>query len=259
MRTPRVRSTRIEPTRLTWVAAEPSRVSVSCDGRHHRTRLRSGLLRPQQVHGPEDRCRIGLLATTALLLGGDVVELDVEVGPGATLELFDVAGTVAYDGRGRPARWEVRVRVGEGGRLRWSGAPFVVGDGADVTRSLVLELEPGAQALLRETLVLGRVGQTGGRVRSRTEISRSNRPVLVEDLDLDPLRHRRLPGMLGPWRVLDSVLALGLSAASAEAGPADEGLVRFALPEPGSTLLRHLGTEPDRSPIHPLWAASTLV
>ena len=37
----------------------------------------------QQLHGPADRCRIGLLATTALLLGGDAVELEVEVGPGA--------------------------------------------------------------------------------------------------------------------------------------------------------------------------------
>ncbi|WP_375423170.1 urease accessory protein UreD [uncultured Friedmanniella sp.] len=234
--------------------AEPARVAVSLDGPRHRTRLRSGLLRPQQVHGPVDRCRIGLLATTALLLGGDVVELDVEVGPGATLELFDVAGTVAYDGRGRPARWDVRVRVGEGGRLRWSGAPFVVGDGTDVTRTVRLDLAVEARALIRETLVLGRAGQTGGRVRSRTEVTRAGAPVLVEDLDLDPARHRRLPGMLGPWRVLDSVLALGapLPAASGE------DLVRFALPEPGSVLLRHLGTELDRSPVHRAWAAAAL-
>ena len=43
----------------------------------------------------------GWSATTALLLGGDAVELVVEVGPGAVLDLFDVAGTVAYHGRGR--------------------------------------------------------------------------------------------------------------------------------------------------------------
>lgn len=236
------------------LVAEPARVSVALDGRRHRTRLRSGLLRPQQVHGPADRCRIGLLATTALLLGGDVVELDVEVGPGATLELFDVAGTVAYDGRGRPARWDVRIRVGAGGRLRWSGAPFIIGDGADVTRTLTLDLAADARASVRETLVLGRAGQVGGRVRSRTEISRESEPVLVEDLDLDPERHRRLPGMLGPLRVLDSVLALGASLPAA----AGEDLVRFALPEPGSFLLRHLGTELDRSPLHRVWAAAAL-
>lgn len=239
------------------LAAEPAQVSVSLDGRRHRTRLRSGLLRPQQVHGPPDRCRIGLLATTALLLGGDNVELDVVVGPGATLELFDVAGTVAYDGRGRCARWGVHVRVAEGGRLRWSGAPFVVGDGADVTRTLVLELAAGAQALLRETLVLGRTGQTGGRVRSRTEVTRSGRPLLVEDLDLDPAQHRRLPGMLGPARVVDSVLALGVPQPDLAAAGA-ESLGRFRLAEPGSSLLRYLGTDLDRSPLHQVWTATTL-
>ena len=85
-----------------------TRVSVHAHEGRHRTRLQTGLLRPQPLHGPADRCRIGLLATTALLLGGDRVELDVQVGPGATLELVDVAGTVAYDGRGRPASWSVR-------------------------------------------------------------------------------------------------------------------------------------------------------
>lgn len=246
------------PRALTLATAEPARVSVSLDGQRHRTKLRSGLLRPQQVHGPADRCRIGLLATTALLLGGDVVELEVDVGSGATLELFDVAGTVAYDGRGQAARWDVRVRVAAGGRLRWSGAPFVVGDGADVTRTLAVDLAEDAHALVRETLVLGRVGQTGGRVRSRTEIARVGHPVLVEDLDLDPTQHRRLPGMLGPWRVLDTVLTLGLPPPVGPAAALDHRLVRYVLPEPGSTLHRYLGSDLDRSPVHPMWATATL-
>ena len=80
--------------------------------------------------------RIGLLATTALLLGGDEVEIEVSVGEGMRLDLFDIAGTVAYHGRGRPAAWHVRIELADGAELRYRGEPFVVADGADVHRTL---------------------------------------------------------------------------------------------------------------------------
>lgn len=219
-----------------------------------RTRLRAGLLRPQALHGPADRCRVGLLATTALLLGGDAVELEVEVGAGATLELTEVAGTVAYDGRGRPSSWSVRVVLAEGGRLRWSGEPFVVADGADVTRSLTVELAGGAAALVRETVVLGRAGQVGGVLRNRATVLQDGLPVLVEDTELDPAGHRRLPGMLGGFRVVDTLLSLG-----AGAPPRADGLTVFRLAGPGqASLARHLGPDLAGSPLHQVWAGSRL-
>ncbi len=106
-------------------------IRVALDGRRHRATLRAGLLRPLLISGGPDRCTIGLVATGALLLGGDHVEISVEVSPGATLHLRDIDGTVAY-GRGALARWDVEVLVGEGGALRWGGEPFVVADGAQV-------------------------------------------------------------------------------------------------------------------------------
>ena len=225
-----------------------TQISVElCDGRH-RTSTSGGLLRAQVVRGPADRCRIGLLATTALLLGGDEVELSVEVGPGAMLELFDVAGTVAYHGRGRPSGWRVRAVVHEGARLRWSGEPLVVSHGADVLRRLELDLGEDARAVLRETVVLGRAGEPGGRLRNQTVVRRAGREVLVEDQRLDP-GARQLPGLLGANRVIDSVLAFGVP--TPEQGP---GVSRFQLVETGSTLLRHLGVELAPSPLHSAWA-----
>lgn len=231
-------------------------VSVHRENGRLRTRLQSGLLRPQLLHGPADRCRVGLLAATALLLGGDAVELDVEVGAGVSLELVDVAGTVAYHGRGDSASWRVRVRVADGGRLRWSGAPFVVTDGADVTRSLVLEVADGGRALVRETVVLGRSGQRGGVLRNRTDVSRSGRPVLVEDTVLDPAGHRRLPGMLGDLRVLDSVLAVGEELPLPPPPSDGARLSVFALPEPHCFLGRALVDELAASPVHRWWNAT---
>ena len=234
----------------------PTVVQVRREHGRIRTLLRGGLLRPQLLHGPADRCRVGLLASTALLLGGDVVELEVEVGPGACLDLVDVAGTVAYDGRGAPASWRVEVRVADGGRLRWAGEPFVVADGADVTRSLVLDVAEGGRALLRETLVLGRAGQTGGSLRSRTTAARAGRPVLVDDTVLDPAAHRSLPGMLGHLRVLDSLLAVGEELAAPPVGPTGHRATRFALAEPGCWLGRALLPDLASSPLHRWWAAA---
>ena len=100
-------------------------VAVARRGGRHVARLVDGLLRAQLIRADADGCRIGLLATTALLLGGDQVDLDVSVGPGASLDLFDVAGTVAYHGRGRPAGWRVSFTLAESAVLRYAGEPFI--------------------------------------------------------------------------------------------------------------------------------------
>lgn len=196
------------------------------------------------VASSADRCRIGLLATTALLLGGDVVELDVRVGPRARLDLFDVAGTVAYHGRGEPSAWHVRLALAEGAALTYAGEPFVVGDGADVTRTLRLDLAPDASAVVRDTVVLGRSGQRGGRLRSLTRVRRDGRPVLVEDQRLDPDQLRSAPGLLGPNRVLDTVVWLG----AAQPWPTEA--TTYALVDGAGTLARWLGTSLADSPLH---------
>ena len=198
-------------------------------------RTTPGALRALRLHGPPEACRVALVATTALLLGGDSVELEVRLGPGARLELSDVAGTVAYHGRGRPASWSARVKLDVGAQLVYAGQPFVVADGAEVSRSLSVDAAAGASALIRDTLILGREGEVGGCVRNRTVVRRERVELLVEDQHLEP-RTRSRPGLLGTARVIDSLLALGV-----DPGPVPAGAVRFALLEPGSTLTRFLG------------------
>jgi urease accessory protein len=214
------------------------------DGRH-RVRMRHGLLRAQQLHGPPDLAHVALVGQTALLLGGDSVEVEIEIGPFARLQLREVAGTVAYDGRGLPARWTTRIRVAAGAHLHWAGEPFVVCDGAAVERATTIELSDSASAWVRETLVFGRSGESGGRLRSRTDVRRAGRPLLTEDLSVDPAS-RGAPGMLGGNRVLDTICALGLPTAA----PAPAGAVRFHLVEPDSSITRYLGQQASDSPLH---------
>lgn len=257
-------------------------ILVAFDGGRHRATLHAGLLRPLLINGGPDRCTIGLVATGALLLGGDQMEISVEVGPGATLHLRDIAGTVAYDGRGVPASWDVRVVVHDGGRLRWSGEPFVVADGADVMRQLRVEAAGTAGLLLRESLVLGRSGELGGRLSSRAEAAVDGVGVYREDLELRRHEHRAAPGMLGGMRVIDSVLSLGRSTVGRSAthpaecwpsaGPAVHGGVApgpaahgrdvpgslcndFSLASGAGTLTRFLGEELATSPLHEAWSS----
>lgn len=231
------------------MGASRTLIAVDKDRDRHRVSLSTGLLRPQLVHGRPGWCRIGLVATTALLLGGDAVEVEARLGPGAHLDLFDVAGTVAFNGRGCGASWTVRVHLAEGAVLRLSGEPFVVADGADVTRSLQVDLASSASALLRETVILGRTGEQGGRLRNLTAIDVGGQPVCLEDQELDPATYRALPGMLGDLRILDTITAIGRPPP-----PVDPcGLPQFTLVSQAGTITRYLGHQLAPSPLHREW------
>ena len=70
--------------------------------------------------------------------------------------------------------------MADGAGLRWAGEPFVVADGADVPRTLVVA-RPDPPVRLRETLVLGRSGEVGGRLRTRTDLRVAGVEVWRED------------------------------------------------------------------------------
>ena len=257
---------------------EVTRVGAYRDAGRVRCDLRPGALSPRVLSTGPGVARVALVATRALLLGGDRVRVEVHVGEGVELELVEVSGTVAYAGRGRSASWDVDVRVDAGGLLVWDALPFVVADGADVERTTRVSLADGGArgaggvALLRETLVLGRTGESGGRLRSRTcvELSASLdtrvprgaattgesaapdgsvstwqsdparregvRELFVEDLDLGD--DRVLPGVLGTARVVDSVLCLGARppVIDAPSGTSPEPTRRAGPPTPAGPL-----------------------
>lgn len=205
--------------------------------------LRSSHLSPRTLRTGAHQARIALVGTTALLLAGDHIRIEVDVGPDCHLELVDTAGTVAYDGRGGVSSWTVDIRVADGASLTWKAEPFVVATGADVTRTTRVDLAPTGVALLRETLVLGRSGECGGALWSGTRVRHGGRTLLAEDLDLtDPQRRRRV-GLLGPHRIVDTVSLLGRTVIDDTPPPAVR-LFRLA----GDGIVgRHLGAEAHRS------------
>ena len=227
-------------------------ISIALDGRRPRLDLVGGPLAPRLISADATGATVALVATTALLLGGDDVRIDVRVGPGARLEIVETAGTVAYDAEGEPSSWTVRVHIAAGGLLLWHGEPFVVSHGANVLRDSVFELGAGATACLRETVVLGRSGERGGALRLSTRVCSAGTPLLVEQLDLTEPGTRSLPGILGAATVLDSVTALGGAADwSADIDPGS----RFHLDGDGGTVARVLRSGLAGSPAGTWWAA----
>ena len=142
-----------------------------------------------------------------------------------------------------------RLRVGPGALLVWDAQPLVLATGAEVERTLDVEVAEGGVLLVRDTLVLGRAAENGGILRCRTNATYGGRPALVESLTLDARRHD--VGVLGPHRVVDSALAVGTRPEAAA------GTV-FDLAEPGR-LVRWLGADAHASPIASAWAAWSAV
>ncbi|MEZ0163198.1 urease accessory protein UreD [Kineococcus sp. LSe6-4] len=218
-----------------------TRVVVRVDGA---LELGVGALAPKVLQRSRSHARVALVGTRALLLAGDRVDVHVEVAAGCSLELVEVAATVAHDGRGGPpARWRTTVDAGPGARVVWDAQPLVVATGADVDRSVRIDLAAGAVVALREDVVLGRTGEAGGRLRARTHARLDGEDLLVEDLDLRDDVLRRSPAVLGASRRLRTVTVLGRRTG-------EESAAALQLDGPG-TLLRDvltLDATPDGTP-----------
>jgi urease accessory protein len=131
----------------------------------------------------------------------------------------------------------------------------VVAGGADVTRTMRARLGARTRLTLRETVVLGRAGERGGRVVLRSAVTDDAGPLLVEDVTAvgaDPV-----PGVLGGHRVVDTLAELHGSPAPEvdddlddPATPARDvgGAVTLRL-ERGGTLTRWLGSAAHLSPV----------
>lgn len=131
-----------------------------------------------------------MLPTQAGPLSGDHDRLRIVVGAGATLVLRPVAATVALPGAAC-TRLQLDVEVGQSGRLVLEEAPLIVASGADVERSTRVELAAGAAAALRDIVVLGRSGETGGRVCSVLRVIDEQGVLLHDALRLDPTTSRQ--------------------------------------------------------------------
>jgi len=148
------------------------------------------------------------------LVGGDRLDVDVNVGPGAHLLVTNPAATRFYRSTAGLAAQCVQARVASGARLEWLPQETLAYDGCDALNTWQVQLEGSASLMAMEVLALG--------------LSASNRPFTRG-------RFVQRFGIEGLWRehgVLDAADAALLDGPCGLAGRRVLGTLVLASGEP---------------------------
>ena len=143
-------------------------------------------------------------------LGGDVLELRIEVREGAALRVRTVAAAVALPGRdGQESVLSVTLVVAAGGRLEYLPEPTVAADGARHRTDIRADLAAGAALVLRDEMVLGRHAERGGACRTRLRADLAGVPLLRHEVDVSGTDEVSLgPAVLAGHRTAGSLLCV---------------------------------------------------
>ena len=160
-------------------------VAERSGGRTVLRRLRAGGHFALRQTGP---VQVHLVGTAAGPLGGDEIDVRIDVGAGAELAVRGVAATIILpSAEASDSVIRLDADVAEGGRLDLALRPTVVCAGAEHLAVIRLRLAADACADVVEQVVLGRAAETGGCWTGRTAVVRDGVPVLRHTLHSDLL------------------------------------------------------------------------
>jgi urease accessory protein len=140
-------------------------------------------------------------------LGGDDVELRIEVEDGAKLAVGSVAASVALSGAS-PSLTSVHVVVGSEASLVWAPEPLIVTGRADHRVDVHLTAAPDSWLWWRDELVLGRAGERPGRCTLSYHADLGGRPWVRQQLAIGAPAWDAA-AVVGSAKVVGSVLATG--------------------------------------------------
>ncbi len=167
---------------------------LACGEIDGRTRLRrlyqdgSAKIRMPAVNG--DPLEAVLINTAGGLTGGDRLAWEVDVGAGAAAVITTQACEKVYRASSGHAGVRVGLNVGEGAWIAWLPQETIVFDRSAFARTLDVDLAPGAEALLLEATVFGRLAMgertTHGRFHDRWRVRRRGELIHAEDFRIGP-------------------------------------------------------------------------
>ncbi len=215
-----------------------------------------GPLRVQKALHPEGPgiCHAIVLHPPSGIVGGDQLDIAIDVGDGAQALLTTPGAGKWYRSAGAPAAQRLHLKVGTGGTAEWLPQETIVFSGAQAHIASNVELAADARFLGWEVLCLGRraCGEdfSRGALRLANRITREGRPLWLERGRIDggsPLLDSPI-GLAG-FSVCGTLLATGdidpslladcRGVVAAEAGTR---LGITALPGPSSIFVaRYLG------------------
>jgi urease accessory protein len=151
-------------------------------------------------------------------IGGDCLNLRIEVRDGAALAVRTAAAAIALPGLdGLESVLTVTATVGAGASLEYLPEPVVVAAGARHATDIRVTLAEGASLLLRDELILGRHGEPGGSARTVLRVDYAGRPLLRQSLEINGADAASLgPAILAGHRAVGSLLMAGPSVVAAD-------------------------------------------
>jgi urease accessory protein len=124
------------------------------------------------------------------------------------LVLGEISATLLLPGAdGAASRTTVGVTVEAGGTLVWWPQPVIAACGCNHLIEVRIDLAVDSRLVLREEILLGRHGETSGRLRQRLRVRRDQHPLHLQDLELGDTTGRS-PAVLGDHRAVGNVLVV---------------------------------------------------
>jgi urease accessory protein len=99
-----------------------------------------------------------IVNTAGGMAGGDRLELDIAVGPGARLLVTSAAAEKVYRTLGSETSIAAKLNVAAGGELAWLPQETILFDRARLRRTIEVDLAADARLLLAEAAIFGRSG-----------------------------------------------------------------------------------------------------
>jgi urease accessory protein len=160
-------------------------------------------------------------------IGGDELTLRISVGEGAFLRVRTAAASIALPGpEGLESVLRVTADVAAGARLEYLPEPVVVSAGARHATIIRVTLAEGASLLLRDELLLGRHGETGGAARSVLNADYAGRPLLRQSLEVSGADAVAMgPALLAGHRAVGTAFWVDPAAGKAQGAGAVAGSV----------------------------------
>jgi len=168
-------------------------------------------------------------------IGGDLLDLRIDVGAGAFLRVRSAAASITLPGPdGLESVLTVTAVVEAGGCLEYLPEPVVVSAGARHATIFLVTLAEGASLLLRDELLLGRHGEAGGTARSVLRVDYAGRPLLRQALEISGTDAVSLgPAVLAGHRAVGNLLRAGQAVSTDDVAYADATVAVMPLAGPG--------------------------
>lgn len=181
-------------------------------------RVQRGPLVVQRPFHPEGEvCHLYLLHPPGGIVGGDRLDLGLEVAGSAKALLTTPGATKIYRSGGATAQVNQRLAVESGGALEWLPQESIVFDGARLTQRTRIEVADGGTLIAWDILCLGRPASaerfTQGQLDLGLEVRQADGPRLIERLFLGDGQGFDGPTRLRGQAVVGTLLALPATSA----------------------------------------------